>query len=192
LILASRSPRRRELLSRLVPDFDVISSGVAEELEPGPLTAAVARLAEMKARAVAAGHPDAVVLGADTIVVIDGNVLGKPKDVDEAVGMLRRLRGRPHEVLTGVAVIDGPRALVFTGTEITRVVMARYSDDLIDEYVASGSPFDKAGAYAIQDLDGELVESIAGSYTNVVGLPLGLTARLLVAAGLTVTSMGAP
>jgi septum formation protein len=95
-------------------------------------------------------------------------------------------------VLTGVAVIDGPRGLVLTGTEITRVVMARYPDRLIDEYVASGSPFDKAGAYAIQDLDGELVESIAGSYTNVVGLPLGLTARLLVAAGLAVTSMGAP
>ncbi len=170
----------------------MISSGVAEELEPGPLTAAVARLAEMKARAVAANHPDAVVLGADTIVVIDGNVLGQPKDTDDAVGMLRRLRGRPHEVLTGVAVIDGPRGLVLTGTEITRVVMARYPDNLIDEYVASGSPFDKAGAYAIQDLDGELVESIAGSYTNVVGLPLGLTARLLVAAGITVTSLGAP
>ena len=168
----------------------MISSNIPEELEQGPLAAAVARLAEMKARSVAARYRDAVVLGADTIVVIDGNVIGKPKDVDDAVGMLRRLRGRPHEVLTGVAVIDGPRALIFTGTEITRVVMARYSDDLIDEYVASGSPFDKAGGYAIQDLDGELVESIAGSYTNVVGLPLGLTARLLVAAGLTVTVMG--
>jgi septum formation protein len=174
-----------------VQEFEVISGDVSEELEAGPLAAAVARLAEPKARKVAAAYPDAVVLGADTIVVIDGNVLGKPKDQDDAVQMLRRLRGRPHEVLTGVAVIDGPRGLVFTGTEITRVVMARYPDDLIDQYVASGSPFDKAGAYAIQDIDGELVESIAGSYTNVVGLPLGLTARLLVAAGLTVTSLGA-
>jgi septum formation protein len=150
----------------------------------------VARLAEVKTRSVAAGRPDAIVLGADTIVVIDGNVLGKPKDRDDAVVMLRRLRGRPHEVLTGVAVIDGPRELIFSGTEITRVVMARYPDDLIDEYVASGSPFDKAGAYAIQDLDGELVESIAGSYTNVVGLPLGLTARLLMAVGLPVIAPG--
>jgi septum formation protein len=170
-----------------VADFDVIPSGADERLEPGPLTDAVARLAEVKARAVAATHGDAVVLGADSMVVIDEEALGKPADQADAVAMLRRLRGRPNEVLTGVAVIDGPGGRAFTGTEVTRVMMAHYSDDLIERYVASGSPLDKAGAYAIQDLDGVLVEGIIGSYTNVVGLPLELTGRLLRAAGVPVS-----
>ena len=156
-------------------------SAVDERLEPGPLVAATAGLAERKARAVAAAHPGAVVLGADTIVVIDGDALGKPSDPADAVAMLRRLRGRAHEVLTGVAVITAGR--VFADTEVTQVVMASYGDDLIARYVASGSPMDKAGAYAIQDLDGSLVDALVGSYTNVVGLPLALTRRLLSASG---------
>jgi septum formation protein len=130
---------------------------------------------------VAASHRDAVVLGADTIVVIDDEPLGKPADAAGAVGMLRRLRGRAHDVLTGVAVVAGGRAV--TATEVTRVFMARYADDLIERYAASGAPLDKAGGYAIQDFDGVLVDGLAGSYTNVVGLPLPLTARLLTAAG---------
>ena len=185
VVLGSASPRRRELLRRLLSDFEVIPSAVEERLADGPLVDAVARLAEEKARAVAAAHPGAVVLGADTIVVIDDEPLGKPADSGVARAMLQRLRGRPHEVLTGVAVVAGAR--VFTGTEVTRVLMARYSDELIARYVASGAPLDKAGAYAIQDLDGALVESIVGSYTNVVGLPLELTARLLTAAGVSVS-----
>lgn len=168
----------------------MIPSDVDEQLEPGPLTEAVARLAEIKARAVAAGRSDGIVLGADTMVVIDGDALGKPADRADAVVMLRRLRGRPHDVLTGVAVIDVAGGRTFTGTDVTRVIMARYPDGLIDRYVASGAPLDKAGAYAIQDLDGALVEAIVGSYTNVVGLPLGLTARLLVSAGVTVSDPG--
>jgi septum formation protein len=190
VVLASASPRRRELLRRLIPDFEVIPSDIDEQLEPGPLTEAVAHLAEVKARAVAAGRSDGIVLGADTMVVIDGDALGKPADRNDAVAMLRRLRGRSHDVLTGVAVIDVAGGRTFTGTDVTRVIMARYSDDLIDRYVASGAPLDKAGAYAIQDLDGVLVEAIIGSYTNVVGLPLGLTARLLVSAGVTVSDPG--
>jgi len=185
VVLGSASPRRRELLRRLLSDFEVIPSAVEERLADGPLVDAVARLAEEKARAVAAAHPGAVVLGADTIVVIDDEPLGKPADSGVARAMLQRLRGRPHDVLTGVAVVAGAR--VFTGTEVTRVLMARYSDELIARYVASGAPLDKAGAYAIQDLDGALVESIVGSYTNVVGLPLELTARLLTAAGVSVS-----
>ena len=185
VVLGSASPRRRELLRRLLSDFEVIPSAVEERLADGPLVDAVARLAEEKARAVAAAHPGAVVLGADTIVVIDDEPLGKPADSGVARAMLQRLRGRPHEVLTGVAVVAGAR--VFTGTEVTRVLMARYSDELVARYVASGAPLDKAGAYAIQDLDGALVESIVGSYTNVVGLPLELTARLLTAAGVSVS-----
>ena len=186
VVLGSASPRRRELLRRLLSDFEVIPSAVEERLADGPLVDAVARLAEEKARAVAAAHPGAVVLGADTIVVIDDEPLGKPADSSVARAMLQRLRGRPHEVLTGVAVVAGAR--VFTGTEVTRVFMARYSDELVARYVASGAPLDKAGAYAIQDLDGALVESIVGSYTNVVGLPLELTARLLTAAGVSVSA----
>ena len=185
VVLGSASPRRRELLRRLLSDFEVIPSAVEERLADGPLVDAVARLAEEKARAVAAAHPGAVVLGADTIVVIDDEPLGKPADSGVARAMLQRLRGRPHDVLTGVAVVAGAR--VFTGTEVTRVLMARYSDELVARYVASGAPLDKAGAYAIQDLDGALVESIVGSYTNVVGLPLELTARLLTAAGVSVS-----
>ena len=185
VVLGSASPRRRELLRRLLSDFEVIPSAVEERLADGPLVDAVARLAEEKARAVAAAHPGAVVLGADTIVVIDDEPLGKPADSGVARAMLQRLRGRPHEVLTGVAVVAGAR--VFTGTEVARVLMARYSDELVARYVASGAPLDKAGAYAIQDLDGALVESIVGSYTNVVGLPLELTARLLTAAGVSVS-----
>ena len=164
----------------------MIPSAVDERLQPGPLAAAVARLAEDKARAVAAAHVDAVVVGADTIVVIDDDALGKPADPDDAVAMLRRLRGRAHQVLTGVVVVAGGHA--FAGTETTRVLMAAYPEDLITRYVASGAPFDKAGAYAIQDLEGALVEGFVGSYTNVVGLPLGLTARLLTAAGVSVSA----
>jgi septum formation protein len=168
----------------------VIPSAIDERLQPGPRIEAVARLAEEKARAVAAVRPDAIVLGADTIVVLDDETLGKPADVDDACGMLRRLRGRVHEVLTGVAVVAGDRA--FTGTEVTQVLMASYPDDLVTRYVASGSPLDKAGAYAIQDLGGALVQGFVGSYTNVVGLPLELTARLLSAAGAPVSFPASP
>lgn len=187
-MLASASPRRRELLRRLIPAFEVVPSAVDERLDAGPLAEAVARLAEQKARAVAATCRDGVVLGADTIVVIDGVPLGKPVDRAEAVAMLRRLRGRVHEVLTGVAVVDLAAGRAFTGTEVTQVVMARYPDDLVERYAASGAPLDKAGAYAIQDLDGALVAALVGSYTNVVGLPLALTGRLLTAAGVPVSA----
>ena len=160
----------------------MIPSAVEERLEPGPLTQTIARLAEVKARAVGASVTGSVILAADTMVVIDGEALGKPRDGVEAVAMLRRLRGRAHEVMTGVAVLD-PRGRAWTGTEVSRVVMARYPDTLIDRYVATGSPLDKAGGYAIQDVDGVLVDAVAGSYTNVIGLPLALTARLLASAG---------
>ena len=187
VILASASPRRRELLRCLLTGFDVIPSAVDEHLDPASLAESVARLAVEKARAVAAGNAGAVVLGADTIVVIDGDGLGKPADHADAGAMLRRLRGRAHDVLTGVAVLDGASGAVHVATETTRVVMARYEDATIDRYVASGAPLDKAGAYAIQDLDGALVDAVVGSYSNVIGLPLGLTRRLLAAAGVRVS-----
>jgi len=179
LILASRSPRRRELLLRIHPEFEVIPSDVDETLEPGPLADAVAGLALRKGRAVAGRVGGGVVLAADTVVVIDGVVLGKPVGVEEATGMLVRLRGRAHEVVTGVAVVDAETRRSASATALSRVLMAAYSDSMIADYVASGSPFDKAGGYAIQDLGGALVDGVIGSYTNVVGLPVETTRRLL-------------
>ena len=167
----------------------MIPSVVEERLEPGPLAGAVARLAETKARAVAASLSEGVVLGADTIVVIDGDALGKPTDALDARAMLMRLRGRAHDVLTGVSVVAVRDGAMWSGTEITQVIMAPYSDELIADYVASGSPMDKAGAYAVQELDGALVDAVIGSYTNVIGLPLRLTARLLRAAGVRLTGL---
>ncbi|HEV8143895.1 MAG TPA: Maf family protein [Methylomirabilota bacterium] len=183
IVLASASPRRRELLQRLIGGFEVIPSALDERLEPGPFTETIARLAELKARAVAASQPSRVILAADTMVILDGEALGKPADAAAAVAMLQRLRGREHEVMTGVAVLDGRTARVWTGTEESRVVMARYPDAVIERYVDSGAPLDKAGGYAVQDFDGALVDAVVGSYTNVIGLPLGLTVRLLTSTG---------
>jgi septum formation protein len=179
LILASRSPRRRELLHRIRSEFEVVPSEVDETLDEGPIGGAVARLALRKARVVAGRVGVGVVLAADTVVVIDGLVLGKPSGAEEARGMLGRLRGREHEVITGVAVVDTATERFASTTAVSRVLMADYSDAMVEAYVASGSPFDKAGGYAIQDLDGALVDGVIGSYTNVVGLPVEATRQLL-------------
>jgi septum formation protein len=179
LILASQSPRRRDLLHRIRPEFEVVPSDIDEALDEGPIGDAVAQLALRKARAVAGRVGAGVVLAADTVVLIDGVVLGKPSGPDEARGMLVRLRGRQHEVVTGVAVVDAATGRSASTTAVSRVLMAAYSDEMIEAYVASGSPFDKAGGYAIQDLDGGLVDGVVGSYTNVVGLPVEATRRLL-------------
>lgn len=148
----------------------------------------MARLALDKARVVARQHRDAVVLGADTVVVVDGEALGKPADAAEACAMLRRLRGRAHEVITGVAVVDGPSGREAAEAVVTRVFMADYDELDLAAYVASGEPFGKAGAYAIQDHGARLVAGFAGSYTNVIGLPLAATRRLLAEAGVPVTT----
>jgi nucleoside triphosphate pyrophosphatase len=169
------------------PEFTVSPSDVEEQLEPGPLADAVTDLALRKARAVARRFPAAIVVGADTVVVIDGEPLGKPADAGEAGAMLRRLRGREHQVLTGVAVVDAATARHAGTTVSSRVFMANYGDADIAAYVASGEPFDKAGAYAIQGGGGALVDGLVGSYTNVIGLPVGATRRLLQAFGVAVT-----
>jgi septum formation protein len=135
---------------------------------------------------VAATLDAGIVLGADTVVVIDGDGLGKPADADAARAMLRRLRGREHLVITGVAAVDAATMQARTAAETTQVRMAAYDDRTIEAYVATGEPFDKAGAYAIQGEGGALVAAVAGSYTNVVGLPLDATARLLRAFGVPV------
>jgi septum formation protein len=188
LILASASPRRRELLASLGLSFDVVPSDVDETLEAVPLAEAVARLALRKARVVAGLRPTAVVLAADTLVVIDGRDLGKPAGPADARAMLRTLRGRTHEVMTGVAVVDATTGRHATDTVISRVTMTAYDDAAIDAYVAGGEPLDKAGAYAIQGAGGALVAGLEGSRSNVVGLPLAATAALLRRFGVAVSA----
>jgi len=178
------------LLGRLGVEFTVVPSEIEERMDGAPTGETVAALAMAKARAVAGRTGRGVVLGADTVVVIDGVALGKPGDAEEARAMLRRLRGRAHEVITGVAVVEAGSGRAESTAVATRVVMADVGDDAIDAYVASGEPFDKAGGYAIQGGGGALVAGFVGSYSNVVGLPLAATAALLNRFGVPVTFAG--
>jgi septum formation protein len=186
LVLASASPRRQDLVHRLGVAFEVAPSDIDETPLAGePPVAYARRLAEAKARAAAQSRADGVVLAADTIVVLDDRLLGKPADAGEAVRFLRALRGREHQVITAVAVLDVGRDRLCLGHDCTRVWVRALSDAEIAAYVASGDPMDKAGAYAIQNTAFHPVERIEGSESNVIGLPLELTRALLdaVAAG---------
>jgi len=195
LILASASPRRRELLERLGLPFEVRPSGIEEPLAAGvpastlATTLARAKAADIADRLRAAGEA-ALVLGADTLVVFDGQPLGKPTSQGDARAMLRALRGRSHEVVTAVVVRDAdPAGRELTEAVVSQVLMRDYTDDEIAAYVATGEPDDKAGAYAVQGRGRRLVSRVDGCYTNVVGLPLRTTARLLRAFGLTPASI---
>jgi septum formation protein len=183
LILASASPRRRELLARLCRSFEVIPSEIEERLPPGDLRDAVAAVALDKARSVARKLARGVVLGADTVVVDEEGALGKPADREEASVMLRRLRGRMHDVITGLAVVAAPERRSASTAVVSRVLMTDYSDADIAAYVATGEPLDKAGAYAIQGVGRRLICGVVGSYSNVIGLPLAETRRLLAGFG---------
>lgn len=184
-ILASASPRRSELLRRAGYDFVVIPADVDEYHRPGELPHRyVVRLAMEKSLAIGSQYQNQAVIGADTAVVIDRRVLGKPRDPVEAEAMLTQLSGRTHEVLTGVAVRRG--SVCLSGVETTRVSLALLDADLIAWYVATGEPFDKAGAYGVQGIGSRFVTKIEGSYTNVVGLPIPLADRLLSSPKLTV------
>jgi len=183
-MLASASPRRAVILRRAGFRFTVTPAGDVEEThvaEAATPEAAAAALAVEKAALAARNHAGAFALGADTVVVLDGRLLGKPKDGAEARTMLRNLRDRTHTVVTGVAVA-GPRGVV-SGAKTTIVRFRRYSDEEIDEYVLGGSPMDKAGAYGIQDRAFAPAVALAGCYLNVVGLPLCLAMDLLREAG---------
>ena len=187
IVLASRSPRRAELLAAAGISFEVLAAYIDETPHANEAPAAyVERLAIEKARAVLAllnDKPEGVsprnvlVLGADTTVVIDGLILGKPENDAQAADMLRRLRGRVHDVFTGVAVVgeSGVRSAV----ERTRVWFDAMTDEDISWYVASGEPVDRAGAYAIQGLASRFIPRIEGSYTNVVGLPVAVVSSIL-------------
>lgn len=184
LILASASPRRRELLGRCGVPFTLVVSAVDETPAENEAPADyVQRLADAKARAVHARHPASFVLGADTSVVAGGQILGKPADADQARGMLRRLSGGCHEVMSAVALLrpDGRR---LERLSVTRVEFGLLPEAWIDAYVASGDCMDKAGAYGIQDQAGLWIRQLSGSYSGVVGLPLFETTELLREAGL--------
>lgn len=179
VILASASPRRNELLKLIFRDFRVIPSEFDESLVPKDLapTDHVIHSALMKARDVAETHPESLVIGADTIVVVDDEILGKPANRADAIRMLDMLSGRTHEVYTGVALIlEGVER---TGVECTEVDFAALEDEIIVRYVDTGEPLDKAGGYAIQGKGVVLIESIRGCYPNVVGLPLAMLSSLL-------------
>jgi len=190
LVLASASPRRQELLRNAGVRFTVRPADINERPLPGESPRDCAeRLAREKALAVSQIRPQDYVLGADTIVVVDDAILGKPRDADDAARMLRLLSGRTHTVITGVCFV-GPRARdarplrvgnreLKTASETTLVTMCGISDDEIRDYIATGEPMDKAGAYAIQGMASRWIPRIEGDYSNVVGLPVALVYGML-------------
>ncbi|HUH90689.1 MAG TPA: Maf family protein [Lysobacter sp.] len=186
LYLASRSPRRRELLARLGLAFDVLALDVPEQRRPAePAEDYVRRVAHEKALAglASVGHgPEALVLGADTEVVLDEDVFGKPADAADAMAMLRRLSGREHRVISAVSLVSATRSV--QAVSISQVTFAPLSEALMAAYVAGGEPFGKAGAYAIQGGAEAFVARLDGSYSGVMGLPLHETAQLLAPFGL--------
>ena len=201
LVLASASPRRAELLRAAGIEFDVIPADVEEEMDPEETPAGYTRrLAQLKAEAVIPHAPGCAVLGADTVVIIDNQVLGKPADRGEAKRMLTLLSGREHMVMTAVCLVhpSGPAeaghdvhtaqsSRIQTAVARTTVEFAPLGDAEIDWYVASGEPMDKAGAYAIQGLASRFVTRIDGSYSNVVGLPVAVVYDLCRQAGLLIS-----
>ena len=174
LVLASASPRRQELLRSAGFSFTVQAADIDETPRAGESPRDCAeRLAREKALAVSRTRPHDVVLGADTIVVVDGAILGKPVDATDAARMLRLLSGRVHSVITGVCVVEGGESRSLkTASETTLVTMSELSDQEIRGYVATGEPMDKAGAYAIQGMAARWIPRIEGDYSNVVGLPV--------------------
>jgi septum formation protein len=174
IILASSSPRRKKLLAQMGLQFEVIPSECKENFLPEQSPAEIAtKLALDKAKNVSAKIQEpALVIGADTIVVRENKILGKPKDKDEAYSMLCQLQGQVHQVITGLAVIDTQSGRCLTGYERTQVELAPLTPQEIKWYISTGEPMDKAGAYAIQGFGGILIKRISGCYYNVVGLPI--------------------
>lgn len=184
LVLASGSPRRKSLLKALGIEFQVDPSGIvesgaiAESVDTPAETAG--RFARMKAESTSVRHPYAWVLGADTIVVLDGRIFGKPSDRSDAVRMLGELSGRQHEVITALCLFGPGSELHRSDSVVSKVLFRELSEREIEDYVETSEPMDKAGAYGIQGIGATLVSSVVGSYTNVVGLPLCRTIEWLV------------
>jgi septum formation protein len=181
LILASRSPRRRELLRQAGFDFDVRPSSVEETTSPSETPEESARRAarEKALEVAASAPPESLVLGADTVVVADGEILGKPANASDAARMLRLLSGVTHRVITGVCIVRAPDRVEALAHETTFVTFRSLDNDELQDYLASGEPFDKAGAYGIQGLASKFVTRVEGCYFNVVGLPVALVYELL-------------
>jgi septum formation protein len=182
IVLASQSPRRAQLLRMLALEIDAVPADIDESWQHGedPVSHA-ARLAREKAAHVAASHPDAVVIGSDTVVILDGVVLGKPQDEADAVRMLLALQGREHEVATGIAACWNG---VHSAVERVRVRFRPFGREVAEAYAATGEPLDKAGGYGIQGFGSTLVEGIEGDYFAVMGLPIARLILLLQEAGL--------
>ncbi len=176
VILASASPRRKELLGYIIPEFEIIPSGI-DETATGSPAAQVKMLAADKAADIARQYPEALVIGADTLVAVNRRVLGKPADEAEAADMLRMLSSQEHRVYTGVAVIH--QGLTKADVNMTRVRFAPLSDEEIRDYIATGEPMDKAGAYGIQGYGGKFISAVHGDYFNVMGLPLNMLYNML-------------
>ena len=185
LVLASASPRRQALLAGQGLHFEVVPSALKEPApDAGEIPADyAARMARIKGEDIATRHPGKVVLSADTIVVQDRNILGKPIDAAEAMAMLASLSGGWHEVVTGFCVLRDEDGLAICRTVSTRVHMALNPHDMLAAYIATGEPMDKAGAYGIQGVGAFLVDEVQGSYTNVVGLPLRSVLNILLEIG---------
>ncbi len=171
IVLASGSPRRREILARLGYKFEIRVSDVREDDARGSVRDIVTELAKRKAHAVAASERDAVVIGADTLVALDGHALGKPADTGDAVRILTLLSGRAHEVLSGICLINTQTNTCLCDCVCTKVYFRNLSTEEILSYARTGEPHDKAGAYAIQGGAGAFVEKYEGSYDNIVGFP---------------------
>lgn len=184
IVLASASPRRQDFLKSLRLHFTIQPASIDETPLPGERPEEfVMRLAHEKARSVAKAHPKSCAIGADTIVCMGNTLFGKPGTPEEALLMLQRLRGKTHKVMTGIALIHQVESVTKTFLETTSVTFAHFSDELLKAYIANGDPMDKAGSYGIQSGGAFLVETLQGSYSNVVGLPLTRLVQELVAMG---------
>ena len=180
LVLASGSPRREEILKQLKLKFTIIRPKIDENNFNGDTPEELVKiLAEKKARSVMDIAENALIIAADTIVVLDGNILNKPADAEEAKKMLQRLSDRKHQVITSLVVLDSDSGEIMVECNITDVKMLELSNDDIDRYLSTGEAMDKAGAYAIQGFGALFIESISGSYYSVVGLPIHQLAKLL-------------
>ena len=183
LLLASASPRRRELFGYTGIPFDAVSLDVDETCQ-GSGRERVAQLSLRKAQAAAKVYPGRIILAADTLVQVNGKVLGKPVDAEDASRMLSQLSGNWHQVFTGVCLLDDRNGLCQTQVDETRVLFSHLTPDMIEGYIRTGEPMDKAGAYAVQGKGGLFVEALEGSYSNVIGLPLALVRKMLETAGI--------
>lgn len=185
LILASASPRRKEYLAQLGLKYQIIPASIDETPEPGELPQQFSlRMAASKAKQVADGHPDSCVIAADTVVALDHHIFGKPRDTREALAMLMSLQGRTHAVTTGFALFSRNRNIEEVASVTTEVTFGLFSEAILQAYVNSGDPMDKAGAYGIQGAGSFLVHSVTGSCSNVAGLPIHAVVQSLLRHGL--------